>query len=67
MSTKVRRDVLEKAKKYGINVSEVLRKALEEEIRKREEEARRSAKEIAEVQIAFIGKSWQFKRPIKTF
>ncbi|WP_231918332.1 hypothetical protein [Saccharolobus solfataricus] len=50
-----------------MNVSEVLRKALEEEIRKREEEARRSAKEIAEVQIAFIGKSWQFKRPIKTF
>jgi len=39
---------LEKAKKYGINVSEVLRRALEEEVRKREEEeARKVAEELA--------------------
>ncbi|AAY81373.1 type II toxin-antitoxin system CcdA family antitoxin [Sulfolobus acidocaldarius] len=38
VSTKVRREVLEKARQYGINVSEVLRNALEEEVRRREEE-----------------------------
>ena len=49
VSTKVRKELLEKAKKYGINISEVLRKALEEEVRKREEEeARKAAKELAE-------------------
>ncbi|AET33330.1 type II toxin-antitoxin system CcdA family antitoxin [Pyrobaculum ferrireducens] len=36
VSTKVRRDVVEKARKYGINISQVLRKALEEEVEKRE-------------------------------
>jgi len=49
VSTKVRKELLEKAKEYGINISEVLRKALEEEVRKREEdEARKAAKELAE-------------------
>jgi|YelNatPaOPRAMG01_1025707.scaffolds.fasta_scaffold08287_6 post-segregation antitoxin (ccd killing protein) len=38
MSTKVRRSLLEKARKLGINVSEVLRRALEEEVRKRKVE-----------------------------
>ena len=38
VSTKVRREIVEKAKRYGINISEVLRRALEEEVRKREEE-----------------------------
>jgi len=47
VSTKVRRELLEKAKAYNINVSEVLRKALEEEVKKREEEARKSAERIA--------------------
>lgn len=48
ISTKVRRELLEKAKAYNINVSEVLRKALEEEVKKREEEeARKSAERIA--------------------
>jgi post-segregation antitoxin (ccd killing protein) len=37
VSTKVRRSLLEKARKHGINVSEVLRRALEE-VRKREAE-----------------------------
>jgi len=36
-STKVRREILEKAKEYNINISEVLRKALEEEVKKKEE------------------------------
>lgn len=49
VSTKVRKEVVEKARKYGINISEVLRKSLEEEIEKREEEeARKSSKRIAE-------------------
>jgi len=48
VSTKVRKELLEKAKEYGINVSEVLRKALEEEVRKREEEeARKAAEKLA--------------------
>ncbi|WP_054857636.1 type II toxin-antitoxin system CcdA family antitoxin [Vulcanisaeta sp. JCM 16159] len=38
VSTKVRREILEKARRYGINVSEVLRKALEEEVMRRENE-----------------------------
>jgi len=49
VSTKVKKELLEKAKEYGINVSEVLRKALEEEVKKKEEdEARKAAKELAE-------------------
>lgn len=48
VSTKVRKELWEKAKQYNINVSEVLRKALEEEVKRREEEeARKSAKRIA--------------------
>jgi post-segregation antitoxin (ccd killing protein) len=38
VSTKVRKSLLEKARRLGINVSEVLRRALEEEVRKREAE-----------------------------
>ncbi|GAB6944851.1 hypothetical protein JCM14467A_16330 [Vulcanisaeta sp. JCM 14467] len=38
VSTKVRREVLEKARAYGINVSEFLRNALEEEVMRREKE-----------------------------
>ncbi|BBL46921.1 type II toxin-antitoxin system CcdA family antitoxin [Metallosphaera sedula] len=49
VSTKVRRELLDKAKEYGVNVSEVLRRALENEVRERErEQARRSASLIAE-------------------
>jgi len=35
VSTKVRRELLEEAKRLGINVSEFLRRALEEEVRRR--------------------------------
>ncbi|PSN92467.1 VapB-type antitoxin [Candidatus Marsarchaeota G2 archaeon OSP_D] len=48
VSTKVRRETLEKAKKYKVNVSEILRNALEKEINEREEDAaRKSAKKIS--------------------
>jgi len=36
VSTKVRREVVEKARRLGVNVSEVLRRTLEEEVRRRE-------------------------------
>lgn len=36
VSTKVKRELLEKARRYGVNVSHVLRKALEEEVKRRE-------------------------------
>ncbi|MEM0308978.1 MAG: type II toxin-antitoxin system CcdA family antitoxin [Thermofilaceae archaeon] len=38
VSTKVRRELKEEAEKLGINVSMVLRKALEEEVRKRRQQ-----------------------------
>jgi post-segregation antitoxin (ccd killing protein) len=47
VSTKVKKEIFEKARKYNINISEVLRKALEQEIARREEEARKSAERIS--------------------
>ena len=47
VSTKVKKEILEKARKYNINISEVLRQALEQEIARREEEARKSAERIS--------------------
>jgi post-segregation antitoxin (ccd killing protein) len=47
VSTKVKKEILKKARKYNINISEVLRKALEQEIARREEEARKSAERIS--------------------
>jgi post-segregation antitoxin (ccd killing protein) len=47
VSTKVKKEILEKARKYNINISEVLRQVLEQEIAKREEEARKSAERIS--------------------
>jgi len=38
VSAKIRRELYEKLKRYGISVSDVIRRALEEEVRKREEE-----------------------------
>jgi Post-segregation antitoxin CcdA. len=35
VSTKVKKKIVEKAKEYGLNISETLRKALEEEVRKK--------------------------------
>jgi post-segregation antitoxin (ccd killing protein) len=41
VSTRVRREVVEKARELGINISQFLRERLEEEVRKREVEALR--------------------------
>jgi antitoxin CcdA len=38
VSARIRRELYEKLKKYGVNVSYVIRRALEEEVRRREEE-----------------------------
>lgn len=49
MSTRVRREVLEKARRYGINISEFLRSALEREVERREaEELAELASRVAE-------------------
>ena len=50
VSAKIRRDLYEKLKRYGIPVSEVIRRALEEEIRRREEhEVREALKRVQEI------------------
>ena len=36
VSTKVKRELLEKARRYNVNVSQVLRRALEDEVRRKE-------------------------------
>ena len=41
VSTRVRREVVEKARELGINMSQFLRERLEEEVRRREVEALR--------------------------
>ncbi|RLE90460.1 MAG: hypothetical protein DRN04_15020 [Thermoprotei archaeon] len=47
VSTKVRRELKEEAEKLGINISEVLRKALEEEVKRRKlEELKKKINEI---------------------
>jgi len=38
VSAKIRRELYNKLKKYNITISDVIRSALEEEVRKREEE-----------------------------
>jgi antitoxin CcdA len=43
VSAKVRRELYEKLRRYGVRVSEVIRRALEEEVEKREEEEARNA------------------------
>ena len=37
VSARIRRELYEKLKRYGVPVSEVIRRALEEEVRRREE------------------------------
>lgn len=50
VSTKVRKDLLERARRLGINVSELLRRKLEEEVTKKElEEMRRKLDELNSV------------------
>ncbi len=38
VSARIKRELYEKLKKYNVNVSYVIRRALEEEVRRREEE-----------------------------
>ena len=43
VSAKISKDFYKKLKKYGIPISSVIRRALEEEVRRREEEELRAA------------------------
>ncbi|MEM3972499.1 MAG: type II toxin-antitoxin system CcdA family antitoxin [Saccharolobus sp.] len=48
VSAKIRKDLYDKLKEYNVNISEIIRQALENEVRKIEEEkARASAEKIA--------------------
>jgi antitoxin CcdA len=38
ITARIRRELYEKLKRYSVNVSDVIRRALEEEVRRREEE-----------------------------
>jgi len=50
ISTKVRRELKERAERLGIRISEVLRRALEEEVRRRElDELCRRLDEMAKI------------------
>ncbi len=50
VSTKVRRELKEEAERLGIKISEVLRRALEEEVRRRKlEELRKKLDELDDV------------------
>ena len=50
MSVRIPRELKEEAKRYGINISEVARRALEEEVRRRKlEEAMAVARRIGEI------------------
>ena len=48
VSAKIRKDLYRKLKEYGIPISKVIRKALEEEVMRREREKVRHALEIAQ-------------------
>jgi post-segregation antitoxin (ccd killing protein) len=49
VSTKVRKELVERARALGVNISEVLRKSLEEYVMKKEmEELEKKLKEIGE-------------------
>jgi post-segregation antitoxin (ccd killing protein) len=55
VSTKVRKELLEKARKYGINVSKTLRNALEEEVKRKEIEETKRLFEEASKELSKIG------------
>ena len=38
VSARIKRELYEKLKKYGVSISDVIKRALEEEVRRREEE-----------------------------
>jgi len=50
VSVRIPKELKEEAKRYGINISEVARRALEEEVRRRKlEEAAAAAKRVGEL------------------
>ena len=49
-STKIKKELKEEAEKLGINISEVLRKALEEEVRRRKlEKLKKRLEELSDI------------------
>ena len=54
VSARVRRELYEKLRRYGVVVSDVVRRALEEEVRKREEEEVKEALRKAQKILAKI-------------
>lgn len=54
VSARIKRELYEKLKKYGVSISDVIRSALEEEVRRREEEELRKALKIAQEILAKI-------------
>ncbi len=50
VSARIRRETYEKLKKYGVNISGVIRKALEEEVRRLEEgEVKEALRKVQEI------------------
>ena len=54
VSARIRRELYEKLREYGVVISDVIRRALEEEVRRREEEEIREALRKAQEILAKI-------------
>lgn len=54
VSARIKRELYEKLKRYGVSISDVIRHALEEEVRKREEEELREMLKKAQSILAKI-------------
>lgn len=65
MSARVSREVWAKAKRYGVNVSEVVRRALEEEVRRRELEWALSVMDDIAGRARLEKPSWQVVREFR--
>ncbi len=49
VSAEIKRSLYEKLKEYGIPISDIIRRALVEEVQRREEEARRALRKAQEI------------------
>ena len=49
VSAEIKRSLYEKLKEYGIPISDIIRRALVEEVQRREEEARRALRKTQEI------------------
>ncbi len=70
VSAKVRRELLEEARKLNINISEVIRRALEEEVRRRrlamlEERLRRKSDILSKIDIDEVVRLIREDREVK--